>query len=119
MLLDRELGHRTSSDEVLLDDAFEHRRVARGVPGAVRIDDGNGPTFADPQAVGFGAQDTALVRETELLQASLQVVPCREPTLLIAAFRRALIAAQKDVAPRDRDADAGGTPLLGLETGTI
>ena len=56
-----ELLHRSTSHEVLLDDPFEHRRVAVVVPGPFRIDDGDGSLLADAQAIGLGAVDPALL----------------------------------------------------------
>src|SRR5262245_43489594 len=91
---------------MLLDDSLEHRRIAGGVPRAFRIDDGDRSAFTDPQAVGLRAENAALLRQPELLQAPLEEVPRRQPALLLAALRVGLIAAEEDVAPRDRDADA-------------
>ena len=76
------------------------------VPGALGIDDGDRTAFADAKAVRLGAQDAALLGQPELLEAPLQKVPRREAAILVAAFRLRLIAAEKDVPPRDRHADA-------------
>ena len=90
------------------------RRIAFAVPGAFGIDDRNRAALADAQAVGLGAQDAALLRQPELLQPPLQKVPGRQPAFLVAALRRGLIAAEKDVPPRDRDADRIGDLSLGV-----
>ena len=66
---DQELLDDPSDDEMLLDDAFEDRRIAAAVPRAFRIDDGDRAAFADAQAVRLRPQDAALVGETEFLQA--------------------------------------------------
>src|SRR6185295_7931359 len=76
-----------AADEMFLDDPLEHRRVALAVPRAFGIDDRDRSAFANPQAVGLGAQDAALVDEAERLQPRLQVLPGREPPLLLAALR--------------------------------
>ena len=105
MRLDQMGGDDAARNQVVLDDALEHRRIAFAVPGAFGIDHGDRAAFADAQAVGLGAQDAALVREAELLQPALQELPGRQPALLLAALRRGLVAAEKDVPPRDGDAD--------------
>src|ERR1043165_9169780 len=53
------LLHSLSGDQVLLDDAFEHLRIAFPVPCAFGIDHGNRTTLADTQTIGFGPQDAA------------------------------------------------------------
>src|SRR5207244_1112323 len=80
-------------------------RIAPAVPGAFRIHDGNRPSFANPQAVGFGSENPALVGQAELFEPPLQIVPRRDPALLVAALRRRLIGAEKNMAPGLRDAD--------------
>src|SRR3954447_8298211 len=106
MLRDECLFDHPAADEVLLDDPLEHRRIAPRVPRALRIDDRDRSAFADPQAVGLAAKNAALLRQPELLEPSLQVVPGREPPLLVATLRLRLIAAEKDVPPGDRYSDA-------------
>src|SRR6185295_14910844 len=106
MRLDQEFLDDAPVDEMFLDDPLEDWRIAGGIPRAFGIDDGDRTAFADPQAIGFGPQDAALLRQAELLQAALEELPRREPALLLAAFRGGLVAAEKNVAPRDRDADA-------------
>src|SRR5687767_2024123 len=95
-----------------LDDGFEHRRVALCVPGTLRIDDRNRTALADAQAVRLGAQDASLLRESQFLQPALEKLPGRQPSLLLAALRRRLIAAEKDVAPGDRDTNGRGNLSL-------
>jgi len=101
-------------DEMFLNDALEDRRIARAVPHAFRIDDGNRTAFADTQTIGFRAQDAALLRQLQLLQPPLEELPRGKAALLVAALRLCLIAAEKDVAPRDRNTDAGGDVALGI-----
>src|SRR5215217_1877377 len=101
---------------MFLDNALEDRRVALAVPGTFRVDDGNRPALADPQAVGLGAQDAALVDEPERLQPRLEVVPGREAALLLATLRRRLIAAEKDVPARHRHADRPCNPALRIRS---
>jgi hypothetical protein len=105
MGLDQVSRDDPAADQVLLNDALEHRRITFAVPGAFRIDDRNRTAFANAQAVGLGAQDPAPVRQAELLQPPFQKVPRGQPAFLLAALRRRLIAAEKDVPPGNRDAD--------------
>src|SRR4051812_27500057 len=106
MLRDQRVFDDPAADQVLLDDPFENRRIAPGVPRAFGIDDRDRTAFADPEAVRFAAQDAALLRQAERLQARLEVVPRGQSAFLVAALRLRLIAAEKDVAPRDADTDA-------------
>src|SRR5437764_14742146 len=103
MLRDQRVDDRTAADQVLLDDPLELRRIALAVPRAFGIDDCNRTAFADAQAVGFTAENSALVREAQLPQPRLQKFPRREPAGEVAALRLCLIAAEKDVPPRNRN----------------
>ena len=109
---DQKLFHRLAPDQMLVDDAIQDRRIALAVPGAVRIDHGDRPSFADPQAIGFRAKDPALLGQSQLLQAALQVIPRRQPAIFLAAFRVGLVAADEDVPPGHADADAVGYLFL-------
>src|SRR5437899_5909474 len=106
MLRDERIGDNSAANQMLLDDPLENRRIARRVPRAFRIHDGDGAALADPQAVRFRPQNAALLGETELLQPALEKVPRGQAAILLAAFRVRLIAAEKNVAPRDVNADA-------------
>src|SRR4051812_21722334 len=104
--------HRNPPDEVLLNEPFEYRRIATRIPRTFRVDHGNWPAFADPEAVGLRTKNAARLRETKLLQPSLQVIPRREGPGAIAALRRGLIAAQKNMPPRAGHTDRTGYFLL-------
>ena len=104
----------SSGDQVFLNDALQHRRITLAVPGTFRVYHCNRSTFADAEAVGFRAQDAALLRELQLFETPLQESPCGNATFLITAFRFCLIAAEEDMAPRDRHTDAGGDFSLGI-----
>ena len=97
---------RNFADKVFLDDAFEHRRVAGAVPSAFRVDDGDRTALADAQAVRLGPEDATAFRQAELLQPAFEKIPRRETAFFLTAFRFRLIAAEKNVPPRDRHADA-------------
>lgn len=112
MLFDQVCRHDLATDQVLLNDRFEHRRIACGVPCALGVDDGNGTAVADAQAVGFGAQDSASIGESQFLEPPLQELPRHESSFLVAALGSRLIATQKNVAARDGDADFIGDPPL-------
>src|SRR5215470_3279417 len=99
---------------MLLDDPLEDRWIARRIPRAFGVDDRDRTALADAQAVGLRPQDASLFRQAELLQPALQEIPRRQAAILLAALRVGLIAAEKNVAPRDRDADALRDVALGL-----
>src|SRR6476660_2766536 len=84
-------------DQMLGDDSIENRRIAGAVPGSFGIDDRNRTAFADPQAVGLGPEDASLLRKTQRLEPRLQMIPGLQPSFLVAALRRGLVTAQKDV----------------------
>ena len=112
MLCDEKLVDDAAADQVILNDPLEHRRIAPPIPRAFGIHDGNGTTLADAKAVHLAAQDAALFRQAELSQAAFEELPRYEPALLLAALRGRLIAAEEDVASRDRHADRrGNLPL--------
>src|SRR5690348_6499321 len=96
---------------MLLDDALEHVGRARVVPGALGVDDRDRAVLADLKAVGLGAVHAALADEAELFQATLEKLPGLEPVVLVAALGLGLIAAEKDVAADDRDAELIGDLL--------
>src|SRR6187431_847781 len=100
-------SRKLSTDQVCLNDCFEHRRVTVCIPGALRIDDGYWSTFADTQAVRLRAEDAALLGEAQFLQPPLEVIPGGQAALFVAALRVRLVAAEKDVAVGVRDADFG------------
>ncbi len=52
---DEEVGDGFAADEVLLDDALKVFGSAGVIPGGVRIDNGDGATGANAEAVGFGS----------------------------------------------------------------
>ena len=103
------------ADEMFLDDALDRGRIAVSVPGAFRIDDRDGPAFADAQAVRFRAQDAALLRQSQLLQSPFEKIPRVDAAIFLAAFRIGLIAAEKNVPTGDRHADRVGDLLLARE----
>jgi hypothetical protein len=114
MRLDQMLGDHATSDQVFLNNAFEHRRVTLAVPSSFRVHDGNRTTLADAEAVGFRAKDAAPFRELQLLEAPLQKSPCGKAPLLVAAFGFGLIAAEENVPPGDWHTDTGGDFSLGI-----
>ena len=109
---DKVLGDNAAAQEVLLDDPLQHRRVARAVPGAFRVDDRDRPALANPQAVGLRAEDAAALGELQFAQAPLQVGPSLETAFLLAALRHALVAAEQDVPLCNVDAERRRDSLL-------
>ena len=108
MRRDKELFDHAASDEMLLDNPFEHRRIAAAVPRAFGIDDRNRAALANAKAVDLRTEDAALLRQAKLLQAAFQKFPRRQAAILVAALRVRLIAAQEDVPARYGNADADG-----------
>jgi len=108
----QEILDRAAADKMLDQDALEVLGRAVPVPRAVGVDERNRPGGADAQAVDLGAQDAARVLETELLDATLEVVPTFERLLR----RRAVAAdAQKDVTGVGAElelVDGGGDCVL-------
>ena len=101
-------------NQVFLNDALQYRRIALAVPRTFRVNDCNRPTFADAETVGFRAKDAALLGELQLFETPLQEIPCGKAALFVTALGVGLIAAEKDMATRDRHADAGGHFSLGI-----
>jgi hypothetical protein len=108
MQIDQEFLDNAAANQVLLNDAFEHRRVARPVPRPFRIDDCDRPAFADTKTVRFRPQDASLILELQLLEASLQEVPGGKTAFLLATLRGRLVAAEKKVATSLANADRAG-----------
>src|SRR5262245_45667813 len=108
MIRDQILGNDASADQMLLNDALEHRRIALAVPRAFGVDDSDRSAFADAKAVRFRSQNSTLLGEVELFQPALQKLPGREPSSLLRALRDGLIAAEEDVPPGHGNTDRGG-----------
>src|SRR5262245_43428074 len=117
MLGDQIIGHDPSMQEMLMDDLLEHGRIAVPVPGTLGIDDRNGSALAYAQAIRFRAQDPALLRQPQFFEPLLQELPRFESAFLLAALRFRLIAAEKDMPARHRDADAVRLGPLGFSNG--
>ena len=104
--------YNLSLEEMLLDDPFQHGRIAGSIPGALGIDNRDRATFADAQAVGFGPQHPAGFGEAELFESTFQIVPGSERPITVATFRGRLIRAQEDMTACRRHANNGGRILL-------
>ena len=100
MHFDEVVVHDLSANQMLLNDAFKHRRIAGSIPRAFRIDDRDRTALADPQAIGFRAQDSAVFRQSQFLQPVFEISPCFEAARLVAALRRRLIGAQENMTTR-------------------
>ena len=111
---DQVFTYDAAGDQMFLNDSLQHRRIALSVPGTFRVDDCNRTTFANAEAVGFRAKDAALFGELQFFETPLQECPCREATFLLAALGFGLIAAEKNMAPRDGYTDAGRDFSLGI-----
>src|SRR5258708_16758223 len=94
VLQNQMVGGDSPREEMLLDDRFEHRRIARGVPGTLGIHDGDRSAFADAQAIRLCAQDAALLRQSELFEPPLEKVPLGKPVILLPALGTRLVLAE-------------------------
>ena len=119
MRLDQVISDDAAVDQMLLDDSLEDRRIALAVPRSFGIDDGDWTTVADAKAIGLGAQDAALFRESELLEPPLQVVPRRQPAIFLAALWLRLITTEKNMTARTRDAARLRRLLLGFAQNNV
>lgn len=84
---------------MLLQDPLDIFRRAGVVPDSIRIDDGDGPFGAYPQAIRLGAPDMGLAGEVDLLSPPFQIFPRGKPRLFRAALGCPLVAAKEDVPP--------------------
>ena len=109
---DEKLLDDFSAEQVLLDDALQDRWLTRVVPSALGINDCDGATLTDAQAVRLGPQYAALLRQVQLLEPPLQKRPCRKAAFLLAALRLFLIAAEKNMSAGDGYANRGGDVAL-------
>ena len=60
MLRDQQIRDEAATNQMLLNDPLELGRIASAVPRTFRVHDGDGPTLANAQAVGFRAKNAAL-----------------------------------------------------------
>jgi hypothetical protein len=90
---------RLTTNQVLLNDSLQYRRIALTVPSAIRVDNGDRSAEANSQAVRFGAEDPSLTGQMELLQTAFQEVPSLERAILVTTLGLCLIAAEEDVSP--------------------
>jgi hypothetical protein len=104
LLHDSILLDRLATDEMILNDPFENRWITFAVPGPLRIDYCDRAGVAYSKAIRFRSKDTTTLIKLELLQSFFEVVPGLVGALSIATLILALIATEKDVSPRLRDA---------------
>jgi len=100
MLLDN-----ASADQVLLDDPLQDLRTARMIPRSFGIHDCDGSLRADPQAVGFRSEHTALPAQAQFIQTALEILPGSKAIFARTAFGLRLIAAKEDMPLRLWNAD--------------
>lgn len=98
MLRDAILPDRLTTNEVLLNNPLQHRRVAVSVPGSFGVDHCNRTAEADTKAIGLGTEYSAPPGELQFFQSLFEKVPGDERSFPVAAFRLALVATQEDVA---------------------
>jgi len=118
-LHDEKLLDWLSAHQVLLNDAFQDRRVARVVPRALGIDDRDGSALADAQTIGLGALDAALFGQFQFAQTSLQIIPRLVAAFFVTALGNCLIATEEDVPSRRRYANVLRDGALGFALGGL
>lgn len=109
MLLDN-----LATDQMLLNNLFQHSRIATAVPCSFGINQSDRPAGADAQAVGFRSEDATLLAEAEFLQSPFEIVPGDQRTLVVATLRLGLIAAEKNMPLRGIDTHRAGKLLQGF-----
>src|SRR5947207_1342854 len=67
MCRDQQVLDEAAADQVLVNDALERRRIAPSIPCPFGVDKGDGPAFADAEAIGLCPQNSALFGESQLL----------------------------------------------------
>lgn len=105
---DQMLPDDPAADQMLLDDPFEHLRIAPGVPCPLGIDHRDRSTGTDPQAVGLGTIDPPGAGQLQLVEPTFQELPRPQRLLLARTLRFRLIATQKDMPPDFRHTDLLG-----------
>jgi hypothetical protein len=94
---------------MFLDNPLEDCRRRRVIPRAFRVNNGDGPLFADAQAIRLSAIDDMIARhEPQLRQPALQIFPRFQAGFFRRALGLGLIAAQKNVAADVADPQAFG-----------
>ena len=68
MLGEGEFLHNLVSNEMFLDNSFNHNRISGPVPNAFRIDQHDWTFGADPETVGLSAEDTGRPIATRLIE---------------------------------------------------
>ena len=103
---DEQVLDDAAADQMFLDDSFERGWIAFAIPRAFGVDDGDWAALTDFEAVGLRAQDAALIGQSQLGEATFQEVPRRHAAFHVTALGLGLLGAEKDVPPRDRNADS-------------
>src|SRR5579864_3775546 len=92
-------AHGLPADQMLLNDPLDYWRRAGMIPGAIRIDHGDGALLADAEAIGFGPVNATFAPgKSQFRQAQLQIIPGRATFLARRALRLRLVGAEEDVA---------------------
>jgi hypothetical protein len=80
-----------------MDDTLEYMRAAGVVPGSLRVNHRYRAPHADPQAIGFGTINTAIVLQAQLFQPLFQVCPRFQADLFFTTLWFGLICADKNM----------------------
>jgi hypothetical protein len=109
MLEDEILLHQTAPNEVFLNDPLQHRRIAVMVPRAFGVHDGDRPTLANAKAIRLRPIDAPVLGETELFEATLQVIPRFQGARLVTTLGFCLVTTEEDVPANGRDTQIFGS----------
>jgi hypothetical protein len=91
----RQIFHHAAANQMFLDNPLQRLRARRVIPDTLGIDQRDGPSIADAQAVGARSIDP--VEQAKLGQAPLQISPGLQAFLVRTALGFALVGAEKNV----------------------
>lgn len=94
-----ELGDYFSLDKMFLDNALQYFGRAGVVPNTLGVNDRDGPSKTNAQAIGFGSVHQGFRSgKLQILQSLFKVFPGFDPILLWSTLRFSLIRAEENVA---------------------
>jgi hypothetical protein len=95
---DLQIEDRLTANEIFLNDALQIFRGAGMIPGGIGVNDCDGTTGADAEAVGLGAMNEGLgAAEFEFGEAFFKELPRGHAFVISAAFGLGRSGAEEDV----------------------
>jgi hypothetical protein len=102
-----------------LDDPFQVFRRAVVIPGALRVDNGDRPLFANLQAARFGAVDAGLgFGEAQVSEAAFEEIPAGHGVGRGGTLGFFLFGTEEDMTSNVADAELSGNGLQLIEVGS-